>query len=341
MISIDIKKAFDTINWDFTNEMLNGLGFPVKMINRIMACISSPKFSISLNDSLHGYFKGQRGLRQCDPLSPYLFILEMKYLSRNLDMLKEDRSFRYHPRCCELKITHLIFADNFLLFSNEDLHSVRRLFNCFKDFSVVAGLEANPEKCKIFYGGVDEVFKSTVNNYLCFSVGALPIKYLGVPMICRLQIIKSVILGIQIYWTSNYLLSVKVLQKIDEMCRNFLWGKSEQILKVRDKALGLYGGADSMKLLIQSCYRNSKIQISALYNALSPASSSVSWHNIVWETINNPRYPFVCWLAIQNRLLTQDKLINWGIVNNNCCCLCMGTESKDHIFFEFAFSRDI
>ncbi|XP_020249226.1 uncharacterized protein LOC109826612 [Asparagus officinalis] len=57
MLSIDIKKAFDTISWNFLNEMLLGLGFPVKFINWIMVCISSTKYSISLNGTLHGYFK--------------------------------------------------------------------------------------------------------------------------------------------------------------------------------------------------------------------------------------------------------------------------------------------
>ncbi|XP_020245193.1 uncharacterized protein LOC109823321 [Asparagus officinalis] len=218
MLSLDIKKAFDTINWNFLNDMLTGLGFPEKMINWIMVCISSPKFSISLNGTLHGYFKGKRGLRQGDPLSPYLFILGMEYLSRSLDMLQEDRSFKYHPRCSELKITHLIFADDLLLLSKGDLLSVRKLFKCFKDFSDVSGLQANHEKSRIFYGGVDEEFKSTITTFLGFPEG-------------RLEIIKSIALGIQIYWQSNYLLPRKVLQKIDDMSRDSLWGKYDQAHK--------------------------------------------------------------------------------------------------------------
>ncbi|XP_020262770.1 uncharacterized protein LOC109838764 [Asparagus officinalis] len=69
MLNIDIKKAFDTINWDFLKDMLVGLGFPEAMINWIMACITSPKYSIALNRSLHGYFKGKRGLRDFSAVS--------------------------------------------------------------------------------------------------------------------------------------------------------------------------------------------------------------------------------------------------------------------------------
>ncbi|XP_020254066.1 uncharacterized protein LOC109831138 [Asparagus officinalis] len=185
MLSIDIKKAFDTVNWDFLNEMLKGLGFPVNFINWIMVCISTPKFSLSLNGTLHGYFKGKRGLRQCDPISPYLFNLGMEFLSRRLDLLKENRSFKYHPGCGKLKISHLMFVDDLLLFSKGDSHSVELLLNCFKDFCTVSGLEANPDKCKVFYGGVDDSTKGSVNRLLNFNEGVFPIKYLGVPLISK------------------------------------------------------------------------------------------------------------------------------------------------------------
>ncbi|XP_020243176.1 uncharacterized protein LOC109821398 [Asparagus officinalis] len=63
VLNIDLRKAFDTINWDFIRAMLKGLGFPDIMTSWIMECISTPKFSISINGILHGYFQGARGLR--------------------------------------------------------------------------------------------------------------------------------------------------------------------------------------------------------------------------------------------------------------------------------------
>ncbi|XP_020266817.1 uncharacterized protein LOC109842337 [Asparagus officinalis] len=229
MLNVDIKKAFDTVSWKFLSYMLKGLGFPIAMINWIMACITSPKYSISLNGSLHGYFKGDRGLRQGDPLSPYLVILCMEYLSRSLNLLKHDKSFKYHPKCAKVKIAHLIFADDLFLFSR----------------------------------GVDENVKASIHNLLGFSSGIMPDKYLGVPLVSkrlaymdcnplftriigqfkswlknrnlsyagRMQVIKSVILGIQTFWTSNYILPISALKKIDEICRMFLWGKNDQTFK--------------------------------------------------------------------------------------------------------------
>ncbi|XP_020272640.1 uncharacterized protein LOC109847811 [Asparagus officinalis] len=171
LLNIDIRKAFDTISWSFLKHMLLGLGFPKVMVDWIMSCITSSKYSIALNGSLHGYFNGQRGLRQGDPLSPYLFILGMEYLSRRLDRLKSDNQFKFHPKCKKLKITHLIFTDDLLLFGKGDLQTIMKLHQCIRDFSAVSGLEENADKSCIFYGGVQDSVKASINSLLGFTEG--------------------------------------------------------------------------------------------------------------------------------------------------------------------------
>ena len=84
MIKVDFKKAFDSLQWPFIRNVLLQLGFPVRFTDLVMACVESPAYSISVNGQLFGFFKGQSGIRQGDPLSPYLFIACMEYFSRML-----------------------------------------------------------------------------------------------------------------------------------------------------------------------------------------------------------------------------------------------------------------
>lgn len=83
MIKVDLRKAFDSISWDFLSVMLDYLNFPPIFEKWIMVYVSTPSYSILLNGGLHGFIIDEKGLRQGDPLSPLLFTICM-YLSRLL-----------------------------------------------------------------------------------------------------------------------------------------------------------------------------------------------------------------------------------------------------------------
>ena len=81
-INIDMKKAFDFMEWSFLLNILKCLGFHPKWIKRIEECITTVSFSVVINGEPVGKFSPSRGLRQRDPISAFLFILGIEALSR-------------------------------------------------------------------------------------------------------------------------------------------------------------------------------------------------------------------------------------------------------------------
>lgn len=182
MMKLDLKKAYDTLNWEFIGQLLEGVGFPDWFVSQIMTCISTPKFSIMMNGSPMGFFGSQRGLRQGDPMSPLLFALGMDYLDRVLQYVGEQEGFKFHVRCKEMQLSHLCFADDLILFCNGDFRSIYTMLQGFQMFSHASGLEVNKEKSEVYYTGMVESDIRRITDVSGFRVGQLPFKYLGAPI---------------------------------------------------------------------------------------------------------------------------------------------------------------
>nr|XP_043626145.1 uncharacterized mitochondrial protein AtMg01250-like [Erigeron canadensis] len=118
-----------------------------------MACVSSSKFSICLNGEVHGYFKGGRGLRQCDPISLYLFTLVMEavtlIMSKNIE---ESDEFGYRFGCKELKLSHMCFANDLLVVCKGNIGSLKVVKKVLDEFSQVSRLNPNMAKAQYSLG---------------------------------------------------------------------------------------------------------------------------------------------------------------------------------------------
>ena len=117
---LDLAKAYDCVDWKFLEKMLQAYGFAPIWINWIMTCVTTVKFSMHFNGQLLESFHPSRGLRQGDPLSPYLFLFVAEALSLLINdaaargIIQEFPLNKHAPR-----ISHLLFADDSLLFQGK------------------------------------------------------------------------------------------------------------------------------------------------------------------------------------------------------------------------------
>ncbi|GKC40118.1 putative RNA-directed DNA polymerase, partial [Tanacetum coccineum] len=252
---VDIQKAYDTVDWGFLLTILKGFGFHEKMVHWIMECVSTASYSICINGNLHGYFKGKRGLRQGDPLSPYLFTLVMEVLTLMLQRrVMVSNTFSYHRYCDKLNLINLCFADDLFLFAYGDVDSTRVIKEGLDEFKIASGLIPSLPKSTAYFCNVLNHVKISILNVLPFEEGRLPVKYLGVPLVSsrlmvrdckelvekvknrihdwrnkslsmagRLQLIRSVIGSMHVFWASVFIIPNGVLVDIEQCMRNFLW----------------------------------------------------------------------------------------------------------------------
>nr|GEV57413.1 RNA-directed DNA polymerase, eukaryota, reverse transcriptase zinc-binding domain protein [Tanacetum cinerariifolium] len=137
---IDIQKPYETINWSFLELILTHFGFHEKLIKWIMICVKTTSFTINVNGKLCGFFKGGRGLRQGDPMSPYLFTLVMECFTLMMERnMQRNPNFQFHFGCKSIKITHVCFANDLLVLCHGDVESVKAVRDSIDEFGKFSG----------------------------------------------------------------------------------------------------------------------------------------------------------------------------------------------------------
>ena len=144
-LKVDFEKAYDSVRWDFLYDMLSRLGFHSVWIKWIRGCLESATISVLVNGSPTEEFQPTRGLRQGDPMAPFLFMSGVKVGNK------------------EVEVSFLQFADDTLFFCEESWSNVVIMKSILRGFELASGLKINFHKSRLAGVNVQP------NNLLCYS----------------------------------------------------------------------------------------------------------------------------------------------------------------------------
>ncbi|GJZ16269.1 RNA-directed DNA polymerase, eukaryota [Tanacetum coccineum] len=180
VFKVDFAKAYDSIRWDFLEDVLRAFGFGSKWCSWIRGCLHSGMASVLLNGSPTSEFQFHCGLKQGDPLAPYLFILIMESLHLSLSRAIEAGIFKGIKIGSSLNISHLFYADDAVFigeWSIANLSGITYILHCF---SLLSGLSINLKKSHLLGVGIRSEDVNAAALYFGCSTMKTPFKYLGV-----------------------------------------------------------------------------------------------------------------------------------------------------------------
>ncbi|XP_019150944.1 PREDICTED: uncharacterized protein LOC109147743 [Ipomoea nil] len=315
-LKLDMSKAYDRMEWSFLQRMMCAMGFDQRWVTLIMHCVTTVRYTIMVNGVAGGQIVPTRGLRQGDPLSPYLFIICAEGLSMLLQKAQLDgvihgcRVARGAPA-----VSHLFFADDSLLFFKANIEEAGVIKQCLHQYERLSGQKVNYDKSNIcFSRNTQEEIKGEVAAVLGAEIRELffPIR----------QRIGS--------W-SKKLLSQAVCTSIERTMNRYWWGSGTE-RKIHWKAWDKlcipkkYGGlgfkdlrAFNLAMLGKQAWRfltNPGTLVARIYKARYYPNTS-----FVDATIGN--CPSFCWRSImaahgmvcsgvRRRVGNGQKTLIWG-----------------------------
>ncbi|GJX30506.1 putative RNA-directed DNA polymerase, eukaryota, reverse transcriptase zinc-binding domain protein [Tanacetum coccineum] len=183
IFKVDFEKAFDSVSWNYLDFILSQMGFGDAWRSWIRACLNSARTSILVNGSPTQEFSLERGLRQGDPLSPFLFILIMEGLHL---FLENDRHAKRIKGATigyqSINLSHFFFADDVMIVSDWDSLDLKQITKSLNSFYCASGLKINISKSNLYGIGVSEEDLHSMARVTGCQAGTFPITYLGLPI---------------------------------------------------------------------------------------------------------------------------------------------------------------
>ncbi|XP_062170581.1 secreted RxLR effector protein 78-like [Alnus glutinosa] len=151
-IKLDMSKAYDRVELKFLEALMIRMGFDERWVFLIMQCVTSVQYSVIINGSLVGDIRPSRGIRQRDPISPYLFIICAEALSALISRAEQRGAISGMPSSPRgPKISHLFFEDDSILFCKSNVVGWRRLMKILGTYENASGQKLNVNKTSVFF----------------------------------------------------------------------------------------------------------------------------------------------------------------------------------------------
>ena len=264
-LKIDLEKAYDKLEWSFIRDSLIRENLPTNLIELIMSCVSTVSTSLLFNGEALDPIHPSRGIRQGDPLSPYLFILCMDFISQLIEEKCSGNLWQaIKTSQSGLAFSHLLFADDLVFFARADYVNCSAIKDVWDDFCSVSGQTVSEAKSRVYFSpNVDRDTRESLCDILGFASTPNLSKYLRIPinhlgsssqnynfildrvrqklvgwkanmlsLAGRSVLIQASLATILAYVMQCTHLSGKILEGIDRVNRNFLWGSSEATKKI-------------------------------------------------------------------------------------------------------------
>jgi uncharacterized Zn-binding protein involved in type VI secretion len=151
-IKVDMSKAYDRVKWSFLEGIMRRLGFAEQWIKLVMQCVTTVTYSILVNGIPTETITPSRGIRQGDPLSPYLFLLCAECLSSLIANAETDGRISGVPVAVNgFRLSHLFFADDSLLFCRANFPEWTTMLSLIQRYELASGQKLNHAKTSIFF----------------------------------------------------------------------------------------------------------------------------------------------------------------------------------------------
>ncbi|GKV25907.1 hypothetical protein SLEP1_g35285 [Rubroshorea leprosula] len=256
LFKVDFEKAYDKVCWDFLDYMLMRMGFYNTWRMWIRECLQSNTVSVLVNGSPSRQFSVSKGLRQGDPLSPFLFLIVAEGLHGLMSSAVEKELYKgVIVGKDAVMITHLQFADDTIFFGEATENNIMVIKSIMRSFELLSGLKINLQKSQLMGINVEDSWGCKMAYRLCCKKGEFPFKYLGIPiggshrrltmwqpllesfkkklsswkgrqlsLGGQITLINSVLSSLPVFLMSVYLLPKGTLKAIDKIRKSFLWG---------------------------------------------------------------------------------------------------------------------